>query len=221
MNGNSSVVYEMRLSSSNLDDQAVYFELDTDLDLYVYNENGSLFATSSGPEFFGSGDVGLQSLVPSSTGFEPLAVRASLICRGSCVIRDANSSLFYVRIGNPTSSQRAYSLFAYTDQYEDVGEFENDTPSGAVTLQVGEETGAIESIGDVDYYSPAVTGQLRFATSATVNIQAVVIDSNSRRIDVPLDEPFEVFPSDLIEVTVLNDDEAAVSANSLYFLTLE
>ncbi|HEX7004545.1 MAG TPA: hypothetical protein VF168_10210 [Trueperaceae bacterium] len=216
-----SVIFEVRLSTSEVTEtQAVYFELENSLDLYVYNSNGNLYASSSSSNFFATGEAGILSASQSS--FEPLVV-TPLNCRGSCIIRDSDSSRFFVEVSNPFGSTTSFTLYAYVDQYQDSGEFENDSQFSPVAIPLGEESGAIESIGDVDFYRPQVQGDLTFSLNegVVIDIRAVVIDESGREIPIVPDEPTLVFPTDLIQVWDDGDDEAAVSANSAYYLTLD
>jgi hypothetical protein len=214
------VLYEALLDSSELERQAVYFELNTALDLYVYASTGDLYGTSSSGAFFAAGTAGLQSMTVPSDGIRP-AIVSPQTCRGSCIIHDANSQRFFVGIVNRSGTSQSYSLYAYAGAYQDSGEFENDTTTGAVALGDGDE-GAIEHIGDTDYYDVTQGGNLIFDTSATVNVTATIIDGNTgRRIKMTPAEPIEVFTNDLIEVTVPGGDEAAVASNSLYFLSYQ
>ena len=52
-------VYRVRLGSTAYD--ATYIYLDADLELYVYDSEGRLYATSTSRDFFASGSAGLAS----------------------------------------------------------------------------------------------------------------------------------------------------------------
>lgn len=212
-----AAVYEMVLDSSDLDFEAVFFELDSTLDLYVYRSNGNLYATSSSAAFFGAGTMGLSAAATTSE-IQP-AVVISQTCRGSCVIRNADSARFFVGIENNSGSTASFSLYAYAAAYADSGEFENNFQSTAIGIGAGGDSGAIEYIGDVDYYRPMQSGSLTFDTSATVPVEATIITENGNRFPMTPRVGERVETTDLIEVRVAGSDEAAVSSNSTYFLS--
>ena len=75
-------VYRVDVGSTSL--PALYLYLDANLDMYVYDENGSIVATSSSSAYFAASLGGIASAT-DATGFTTAAT-SSLVCPGSCVI---------------------------------------------------------------------------------------------------------------------------------------
>jgi hypothetical protein len=215
-----SIVYEMRLSSSQMSQQAVYFELGNNLNLYVYSSQGTLYAASSSPTRFHAGTAGAQGV--GSEGYRRTGIGPTQTCDGSCIIHDAESSRLFVEIENPSGSlTQPYGMFAYVDSYDDLGEFENDTSGSALPISLGgSESGAIESIGDVDYYRASANGNLLFTAPVGIDVRANIIIEGGDPLPVENGVPRGVFAGDLILVNAAGNDTAAVSASSEYFLEL-
>ncbi len=210
------IFYEVNIATSG---QALYLEADANLSMKVYNANSSEFASSSSPSFFASGftaaSLDVVDLAPQQSPVERVA------CRGSCVIRDNNVSTVFVSLQNKNVSSVAYNFYAFTEDYDDVNEFANDSQAGAVLfgVSVSNESGAIESLGDVDYFEVEISGTLNFDHSSAVNIVADVIDGSSGQVLTTLNagNSYAVLAGDLIRVYA-NDNRAGSSSASFYSL---
>lgn len=218
-------LYRVRTPVS--DEAALFVYLNRDLPLYLYSGSGSLFATSRSSTYFAAGQGGLALAASGGGGtadaLEPQVVETQT-CPGSCIIADnPGSGNVFVRVHNPTSSTRSFTLWAIVTDFAD----ENETAatrSQPVSV-FGTEEGAIETIDDEDYFIVEDDGELfldYFDNEGTgLDLVAEVIPFGS---DTPIDtisagESTIVEWSDTVIVYATNP-RAAVSANSTYFLEL-
>lgn len=197
----------------------LYVELDREVDLEVMTgAYGTVNYSSSSLAYFGSGSEGLGTA--AAAGLGPQAVTLSVTCRGSCVILElAAGGTFYVRVTNPGPSTNV-SLYVYGDDYGDEYEPENDTLQGAPTFQFF-DSGAIETVGDVDLWLVPFTGQVAFDTvSGGPALQAHVLNPLGDVVAGPYapGTTFEVFAGEFVRVRAADPNRAAVAGRSTYFL---
>lgn len=230
---NESEVFEVLLDSSVQSNQALYFELDTlDVEMVVYTSDGTALASSTSDSVFELGTRATSSaVVASQLTSEELTpqIVTPRSCRGTCVIRNANASKFYLRLTNPTSTDRSFELFLYSEAYGDGYEPANDTESGGVGMSTGDvEEGAIEDLGDQDYWLMNDSGDLFFDASAqrpsVLELRLQVYESDGTPVGSP-QEPgggaIRVFAGDTVKVFELDNDAAGPADTSLYFLELQ
>jgi hypothetical protein len=155
--------------------KAVFFEVTsgTGITLTTYSPDRTLYASSSAANLFTAG--ALPALL------NPQGIANSYVCLGPCVARDSQAATFYVRLTNPSSVAANYKLFAYVRNYDDTGEDANDQVATAISLNAS-DTGAIESLGDVDFYSIQRAGTLRFNNATQVDTVAIVSDSQGNQV---------------------------------------
>lgn len=212
-----SIVYRVDVPSTSR--AALYLYLDATLDLYVYRDSGTLYATSAGVDFFAGGRAGLDVSASGAT-LSPADVSANLACPGSCVILPSGASdPVYVRVENTSSSDRGVSFYAVLRDFEDSSE----ASSGLDALPAGTTTGALETLGDVDGYTVQASGTLFFdgTVDSGIVFEAEVSDPDfggSTRI-LSSGESTEVLAFEEVRVYAVND-RAAVAGKSLYFLDL-
>src|SRR5690606_21218549 len=86
---------------------------------------------------------------------------------------------------------------------------------------VGTDSGAIETIGDVDMWRVSTTGRVAFDTvSGGPNLHAAILDIGGTPIPglvYTSGANFCAYPGETIRVTASNPSQAAVSARSTYF----
>lgn len=207
--------------TSDTDLPLLYIELDRDIDLVVSDASSTTLAVARSASYFAR-NFGLltASLV------EPQIVVPSN-CRGSCVILDqGTSSLYWAEITNNTGETITVSLYAFGDLHADENEPHNDsigqnTPDFDVLVDY--ESGAIETLGDVDYWRVLGSGYFSF-TVPNPEISLVLTVVNSDYTTAPSGGPFttgaEVFveAGEFLEIRAEFNDHAAVSANSTYYL---
>ena len=148
------------------------------------------------------------------------AIGIATQCRGACVIRDALADTYYLRIDNTSSASVTYKLYAAVQNYDDAGEFANNTVGGAVSLN-GTDTGALESLGDIDYYRSTVRGNVSFTSASALAPQAEIRASDGTLLATlaPGQAYDRLTVNDTIKVFAGND-RAAAAAQSKYTLNV-
>lgn len=199
-----TVWYDVYLSSSVRNLPLIYFELDPvasgpDLNLKLEDyTTGKILASSSSPEYFASGLHGLSvtSVVPSN-GPAPQSLSVNKKCLSSCVIWRASASNYYLGIANPTASSVTVDVYAYGYDYTDSNEPNNASFNYATPIGVTTDEGAIETLGDNDYWQITSGSSLTFNalfSGTPVGLQADVYDSAQQYITT-------LYPGDSIGVS--------------------
>lgn len=193
---------------------ALYLELDAALNLTVLDDDRSVYATSSSAEVFAAGTAGLES-----RGLAPQTISNVRKCRGACVIQDASAGNYYLRVENTSGDTVNYALYAYVTDYSDDNEAVNDAAATAVSL--GDfDNGALESLGDEDYYVASKNGKLCFGGTSWSNARVNV--TNIDGLDQTL-EPggsISLRADDVIRVYEPGGDAAAAASVSKYVLEI-
>ena len=217
LRGASSVVYDVSLGNIRNED-LVYLEVQGDLSLRVYDSSGDLLASSTSADFFQAASSAAQGLVPQG-------ITTDVICRGACVIRAPSSSSVFVELENTGATNRNYDFFAFADNHADNGEPLNDSPGTAPTLLTSDR-GAIETLGDADYYRAQSGGTLSFSITPQTNIillEAEVLDQNGNSLTPPIiltpGVQTSILSNELVRVRS-SGSRAGPSAASGYTLTL-
>lgn len=202
----------------------LYLELDATLDLRVYSRTGSLVASSMTAEYFGTKELGLS---PLSGGIASAGIRVPVTCRGSCVLLPANTDRVFLSITNETNSTASYNLYAFTDITEDTTETQNNNPDTApvittATSSADFEKGAIETLGDVDYYYVDVNTSQSFlmSTQSLLPLRARIHATDGQVYELTPNQRERVFNGDIIEIFVEGGNYAAPSSESTYILEL-
>ena len=217
-------VYRVRLGSTAYD--ATYIYLDADLELYVYDSDGRLYATSTSRDFFASGSAGLAST--SASVLAPADVAVQLACPGSCVILPTSfDDPLFLRVVNRGSSAASFNLWTVLRDFEDSGE----ASSGAVsipTVASGDfATGALETLGDVDVFVAEDSGTLFFDGSPASGIvyEAEITDPfdlGQAPIYIRSGDASAIQFGEEVRVYAVNaSDRAAASGFSIYFLDID
>jgi len=219
LGGGEDIVYRVNVPSTSRD--ALYLYLDTELDLYVYRDSGTLYATSASEDFFAGGTAGLD-VSAAGSALSPADVSANLACPGSCVLLPSGASdPIYVRIRNTSSFDQSVSFYAVLRDFEDTSE----ATAGLDDLPVGTTTGALETLGDVDAYEVQTAGTLFFDGTVVsgITFEAEIRDplspgSSARTLSSG--DSDQVLAFEEVRVYAVND-RAAVAGKSLYFLELQ
>lgn len=199
--------------------EAVYYMLDTELDLTLLDRFNDPVASSASTDFFTSGTLALSSA--SEAALEPADVTAQLSCLGSCVIERRSGSPRYVRIRNPTGSTVTTDFYAILRDFEDSNEATAPAPLGTGTTD-----GALETLGDVDRYEVVQAGdvELVFGTVASnLDYRLRIYSAGGTLIDTlfPGDPPVEVLAGEEVRVDATNGaDRAGASGKSRYRIAL-
>jgi len=181
-----TVYYKVSVPSSIRSGYPLFYaELSQNLNLELMDSGGQPIASAHNSAYFSSGTAGLQSVAAASVA--PQGITATLTCNGSCVIVPMTASVYYVAITNESSSSVSVDLYAYGSDYADDQEPGNNTMSTGATL--GGNTsyqGALETIGDVDYWYTSSSGYWTFtAPSPDITIVAETVDANGSVIGGP------------------------------------
>ncbi|HEV6953057.1 MAG TPA: hypothetical protein VKY86_07365 [Promicromonospora sp.] len=192
----------------------IQFEVGGSARLEVLSSGGSVLFSSTSPDVFFAG--GAASMAPEVA---PSAVAANRVCGGPCVIVPSPASSYLVRVRN-TGSARNVPLYAFGRAFDDRTEPANDARSTAPSI-VGDGSGAIETVGDVDLWLVPFTGQVAFdAVSGGPALQAHVLSPQGAVVDGPYapGSTFEVFAGEFVRVRAADPNRAAVAGRSTYFL---
>ncbi len=212
LSNNETIVYKVDVSATRSKD-LLYAEADQDLDLTVYRADGSVYASSNSADGFSSGLAGLGATVQ---GMQAQAIGVDVFCRGSCVIAKATTDSVFVKVTNRAASPKNFKLFVFGDTYADTNEPANDSAATAPLVN-NSDSGAIETLGDVDYYEMTANGTVRFDTKTTaLDIRAYVEDTTFVLRD---GETYEALAGDIVRVEVNGKSQAAASAVSSYTLS--
>ncbi len=221
---NEAVVY--RLSNTGGTSGVVYVELDSgnlDFDLEVISSSGTVRYSSASRHVFGSG---VSALGLSAAGeIDQQAIVTSVTCRGACVIVPGAefSSTMYARVTNRSGSTQSVGVYFFKDTYKDSGEPGNNVTS-APFLSIGEDFGAIETVGDIDYFNVLHPGNVTFDYINTsgnhVAIRAEIRDETQTLVAVlSPGQSFALVAGDRIMVRAADAAFAGVSASSGYRLS--
>lgn len=216
-----------RLSNTGGSSGVVYVELNTgntDFDLEVMSSGSGTVRYSSSSRFvFGSGASALGMSVAGE--LDQQAIVTSVTCRGACVIIPAGEfgSTMYAKVTNRSGSTQSVGVYFFKDVYKDSGEPDNNT-TGAPFLSPVEDFGAIETVGDVDYFNVLHAGNLTFdyinASGNNLAIRAEVRDSlQSLVTTLSPGQSFVLEAGDRIMVRANGETFAGVSASSGYRLS--
>lgn len=220
-----SVVY--RLSNTLGTSGVVYIELNTgnlNVELEVLSSSGALLYSSGSRHVFGSGLSGLSQT--SVADLEPQGIVTNVSCRGSCVIIPGPQfgSTLYARVTNKSGSPQSIGVYFFKDVLRDSGEPENDTGPGAPFLSLTDDFGAIETVGDVDYFNVVNGGNLTFSyiasSGSNLALTADIYDASQAFIgSIAPGQSFVLLAGDRIRVRATNASQAGVSQSSGYRLS--
>lgn len=216
-------VFRVTVSPTVQGDDLVYVELNRDLRLEV-RPGGSGYSNVSfsavSKHHFGAGLSGVSA---AGADLGAMAINVPLDCTGSCVLLDSVANEFYVRVVNTSSNTvSGVDLFVYGAGYQDVYETSNDVVGGAVLLS-GDDSGAIETVGDVDYWRVNVDGTVAFdVKSGGIALDAHIVDAAGNLLEGPFvgGQTLTVWAGDRIRVKAQNPNVAAVASSSLYYIEL-
>ncbi len=149
------------------------------------------------------------------------AISQNLVCQGPCIVFDPGSGSFYLRVVNTGNSQLTAQVYLYGFDLADEHEPGNDSRNGAAPLADG-ESGAIELLGDVDYWTAGFDTNVTISQPTGISVEASVYDTCGLAVAGPYDggETFSVFQGESVRVRAVAD-YAATSGRSAYFITLD
>lgn len=221
---NQAAVY--RLGNPGGGPGVIYVELDngpTAVDLEVINAGGQRLFSSSSRFRFGSGLTGLGAA--ATADLDAQAIVTSINCRGACVLIPAsqfNTNLF-AKVTNRSGSTQSVGVFYFRDDFRDTGEPDNDF-TDAPFLDSSEDFGAIETVGDQDYFNVLEPGNVTFGyinpNPDNLPIRAEIRDATQALVaTLQPGQSFQLVAGDRIRVVAANPAMAGVSASSGYRLS--
>lgn len=218
-------VFRVDVSQAVADAGLLYVEVDRELDLEVMTQTyGDVTFSASSADYFGAGTQALGAAGAADGALAPESVTTPVTCRGSCVIMEvANAGSFYVRVTNPGGVTANPSLFVYGEAHGDEYEPGNDTLAGAPDF-ASFDGGAIETVGDVDYWHFTGVTTVRFdLTVGGIPLEAEVLDSQGNPVPGtggPFGDGDEIqlFAGEYLRVWAQDSWQAGSSAKSGYFL---
>lgn len=230
----STIYYDVSLGSAVRSYDALFVMLDPgpggpDLNLVLKDYSTyAPVASSSSPDYFAPGTLGTSSVAEPQAAHgataAPQSIGVGQTCYSSCIIQpNRGASHYYVGIGNPTASTVYVDLYAYGYVYDDTNEPANDHMSSAPTLFASSsDSGAIETIGDSDFWRVQYNGDVTFSvTSSIFAMRVSVYSSNGTRVAGPYttaDSPFYAYDGEYLRVYSAND-YAGPSGSSRYDLS--
>jgi hypothetical protein len=168
---------------------------------------GTTLAVSESPTYF-AGSVSDLAFAgaEADAGVEPSALGVEYVCLGPCAAIAPTASSYLLSVQNTTNSTRTFDLFAYTfaaNDLNDRGAADNQTRANATPISIETETGAIELVGDRDWFrytgpagqiiqfdvfNPALGLRLRFDDGTTLTGA-----TGSRTTTLQVGDHFQVF----------------------------
>lgn len=201
----------------------LYVELDQSINLELQDAGGVPISSAHNNLYFAGEGLGLASLAGASVS--PLDITAPFSCAGSCVIKKRTSSTYYAALTNNTSASVTVNFYAYGSTYDDSEEPQNNDPSTTLAqLTTGTSThdGALETLGDVDYwYVPlSAGGYWNFtATSTAIDIAACPVNTADNCTSGPFydGQTIHVVGGDYVKVYATNGRAGVADASQYTF----
>jgi hypothetical protein len=148
----STAYYAIEFGAGRSD--LLYAEVVADgpLRVSLLNARGGTLARSTSPEVFPS-DAFVDVFTAAEDELAPRSISAEFTCLGPCAAIRAIQPMVYIAVENQGSSSRTFDLYAFTMPFSDLNE-PNDGPETATPVSgQGTVSGAIETIGDVDWFA--------------------------------------------------------------------
>lgn len=197
--------------------------------LYLEVQNGVSIEVRRGAEVFFSTEAGTFRRLansttattegPSTAGLAPQAIAVQRACRGPCVILPATAGAT-LTVHNPGPTQRQVNIFLVTEPFSDLNE-PNNTPAAATPITRGVDGGAIELVGDVDWFRVTQEGLLTFDPPPAMAVRARHFSESGVLLGtLPAGAGVRVLAGDRVEVSAVQS-EAGPSGVSAYFLSLQ
>ena len=184
---NQTVYYQINVPSNIRSTYPLlYVELSNDVNLELQDAGGVPIASSHSYTYFASGTAALQSVGVAS--LQPADLAPGISCQGSCVIVPDTASVYYAAITNNSASSATIDVFAYGSAYADSFEPQNDSPSStpANLGSASSYSGALETLGDHDYWYANQSGSWSFtAGSTSIDIAACTVDNSDQCVFGP------------------------------------
>lgn len=223
-----SQVFNVTVPGAVNSSQLLYIELDRDIDLEVLPQSYQTVSYSASDRSrFSSGRFAVQGAAAAAQeGFEAQSIVKSVTCRGSCVIVKGGDlgSEFYVRVRNDSGVTASVSLYVYGDVHADGTEPQNDAPGPTAPQLNAFDSGALETVGDIDYWYMPSTGNVAFDTATNGPVLHAFIVNSSGNVVAGSGGPYldgqsiQVVAGEYLRIWTADSRYAASSARSRYDL---
>lgn len=177
------VVYAVRVPQAAVNQgPLLYLEVEalnplTDVEVTAYTALGAAYAQSSNPAYFTGVSTASALAAEDSAALAVQSITPTVSCRGPCILQPATATTVFLKIANTGIDSTNYKLYAFTEPYWDEHEPANNVPGGAVEFD-GLVQGALETLGDVDYFVTAgPVSSIRIEGSAVVAPRAKLTDA--------------------------------------------
>ena len=199
--------------NAGLGSDLIHVELDRDVMLEVANESYLLEFTSSSRDFFGRGTAGLGPAALGAT-----AITEERDCNGSCIIFRPFGD-FVVQVTNDSGAAAQIELNVFGTSFRDSTEpFNFDTVAPPFIPAGGFDKGAIETVGDEDYWEVPSTAQVIFSPQAFPTEAHVLNSAGQQLVELTPGVATTVFEGEFVRVRAENPERAAIVGLSGYTL---
>lgn len=204
--------------------QVVYIEVQGAPSVQVAQGSGLFVSTSPGSfRRLQSGQMWLaHSDVASTSGDVPMPAAIGVVraCVGPCVLLPGGGGNATLTVHNPSATPRTVTIHLNSEPFSDLNE-PNEVCSAATPVSAGTESGAIELVGDTDWFRVSTSGFLTFDAPVAVQLRAELFEANcTGPRTVSAGEPTWVSSGQLLRVRAVGD-VAGPSGTTTYYLTLE
>ena len=224
--GNETVDYRVSMSAISTD--LFHAEADGPVTIVVEYSTGEPIASSNNSTYFvgglGATSLSVGTAAPASSGPAPSSVVPSDVCNGPCVLTPAKDAYYYVEVTNTSSSSASVDLWfygtTYGDSYEPGNDVRTSTPA-QLTASSSSEGGAIETVGDVDYWKTVDSGSWQFdAANSAFNMEVYILDAqgNQRYGPYTSGQRLPAYSGWYYEV-VSGNQRAGVAGKSAYYFS--
>lgn len=210
--------WEVRVPAS-LSGEVLYFEVASASAIEV-EYAGATFVSTTSASFRRLAPGGASSMVAGSAAeLAPQAIAVGRTCAGPCVIVPNRGGEAVLRVHNATNATLPVTIRLPAEQLDDRNE-PNDSRAAATPI-TGTDTGAIEVVGDVDWYVTERGGLLHFEGQPAIELEARIYDAEGSRLaTLQLGQSANVVAGDYVEVRA-RGAEAGPSGSSLYSLSFD
>jgi hypothetical protein len=123
----------------------------------LLGSSGSLQAVSDTRAYFAASVAGL-SMADLAADVGGSSIDVAFACVGPCAAVVPSATTYYIAVANVSGSTRSYDVFAYTMDETDLNEPNDASLSPTPLVGAGSDLGAIEVLGDVDYFEYEAVG---------------------------------------------------------------
>lgn len=209
------------VDGAGIEGDLIVVELDAELRLELTSITGeTVSAVSTGPNYFARQEVPVSNVEEENV--DPTAIGVdSAPCRGSCIVLPAGNGTYYFQVSGallPTP----YSAYVYGAPHVDTNEGSNEDPIMAPPYFLGEEDGgALETIGDVDWWTvgsaSSASEAVEFLAPGSAGIEVYVVTIDSESGPFPSGTVLNLAPGDLLRVESTLERAARGASGYYYF----